>query len=567
MTTLSSGVVLKLLDGMKTGAAKPVGEHRTAVLQVTDIVPAELDEKDLWPKHGQFYVKLSDTSHSIYATLPLAQADLVLSNKLHLGQFVHVDRLDPASPLPVIVGAKPLPGRHPLVVGTPDPAARAKAAAPRRGSWGPEQNTGSIKPTTLNFDAERTPVKERPALSTPVKERASAATPVRERAGVATPARERGVAASPALSSASVRKSSSVLPRLTRSKSVVADRDNHPKIPRSPFPTEKSSVSCTASRAMRRVAKEEEPSSPPSDDELGSSATSSKKRSSTSARVPVPVPGKLSVLGKEAIEQREQAQKAALEALRNASATDNVVRIFKVFSELSKTARPDAPATCFDSFLSFHQEAVQAVSDIEAIQAATSMAAAVACDELPEDAPPVLQEIAQNRATVRRRGGISGGCVSKSVSFAPGTLDPRQDDGGGKGRSSSARRKCLAMDKIGEDGGDEKRSSSSAAPSATATAHSALGSSLKLAKQIQAEAGSWFMEFLEAALETGLKKSKASATGDGRKQSSCCCPQSLMLRVINWVEMEQSGGDSSRKPAHPRAAAIARKLRIKAKNP
>ncbi|PAN31807.1 hypothetical protein PAHAL_5G444300 [Panicum hallii] len=569
MTTLSSGVLLKLLDGMKTGASKPVGEHRTAVLQVTDIVPAELDEKDLFPKHGKFYVKVSDASHSIYATLPLAQADLVLSNKLHLGQFVHVDRLDPASPVPVIVGAKPLPGRHPLVVGTPDPGAKAKPAAPRRGSWGPEQNA-SIKPTTLNFDAEKTPVKERPALSaaTPVRERVGAATPVRERGVAATPARER-VTASPSLSSASVRKSSSVVPRLlTRSKSFVADRDQHPKIPKSPFPTEKSSVSCTTSRATRRVAKVEEPSSPPSDDELRSSATSSKKRPSTAARVPVP--GKLSLLGKDAIEQREQAQKAALEALRNASATDNVVRIYKIFSELSKTARPDTPASCFDSFLSFHQEAVQAVTDIEAIQAATSMAAAVASDELPEDAPPVLQEIAQNSAVVRRRGIGGGGGVSKSVSFAPGTLDPRQDDGGGKtGRSSSASRKCLSMDKIGEDGGDEKRSSSSSAPpSATTTAHSALGSSLKLAKQIQAEAGSWFMEFLEAALETGLKKSKASATGDGRKQNSCCCPQSLMLRVINWVEMEQSGGDSSgRRPAHPRAAAIARKLRIKAKNP
>lgn len=569
MTTLSSGVLLKLLDGMKSGAAKPVGEHRTAVLQVTDIVPAELDEKDLFPKHGKFYVKVSDASHSIYATLPLAQADLVLSNKLHLGQFVHVDRLDPASPVPVIVGARPLPGRHPLVVGTPDPAARAKPAAPRRGSWGPEQNA-AIKPTTLNFDAERTtPVKERPALSTPVKDRAGGATPARERGAAATPGRERTAAASPALSSASLRKSSSVLPRLTRSKSFVADRDQqHPRIPKSPFPTEKSSVSCTASRATRRVAKEEEPSSPPSDDELGSSATSTKKRSATAARVPVP--GKLSLLGKDAMEQREQAQKVALEALRNASATDNVARIYKLFSEVSKTARPEAPATCFDSFLSFHQEAVQAVTDIEAIQAATSMAAAVASDEQQlEDAPPVLQEIAQNRTVVRRRG-IGLGSVSKSVSFAPGTLDPKQDDGGGKAiRSSSASRKCLATDKIGEDGGDEKRSSSSGPSSATTTtAHSALGSSLKLAKKIQAEAGSWFMDFLEAALETGLKKSKASSMGDGRKQSSCCCPQSLMLRVINWVEMEQSGGDSSgRKTAHPRAAAVARKLRIKAKNP
>jgi hypothetical protein len=31
------------------------------------------------------------------------------------------------------------PPSDPLVVGTPDPAARAKPAAPRRGSWGPEQ--------------------------------------------------------------------------------------------------------------------------------------------------------------------------------------------------------------------------------------------------------------------------------------------------------------------------------------------------------------------------------------------------------------------------------------------
>ncbi|KAF0898958.1 hypothetical protein E2562_012656 [Oryza meyeriana var. granulata] len=531
MATLCSGVLLKLLDGMKTGAAKPIGEHRTALLQVTDIVPADLDDKDLLPRHGNFYVKLSDSSHSIYATLPLAQADLVLSNKLQLGQFLHLDRLDPGSPVPVLVGARPLPGRHPLVVGTPDPASRAKPAAPRRGSWGPENHAVGIlaspkviKPTTLNFD-DRTPVKERPPAAAP----------------------------SPARSTvSSVRKSSSVLPRMTRSKSFVTDRD-HPKIPKSPFPTEKSSVSCyTASRAMsRRAPKEEEPSSPSSDDELCSSATSSKKRPSTSARVPVP--GKLNLLAKEAMEQREQAQKAALEALRNASATENVVRIYKMFAELSKTARPDAPATCFESFLSFHQEAVQAVTDIEAVQAATSMAGAVAADE-----PPVLQEIAQNRSSLsKRRGGLA---VSKSVSFAPGTLD----GGGGKNRSSNASRKCLVLDKIGEDGGDEKRSSSGS------TATGALGASLRLAKQMQSEAGSWFMEFVEAALETGLKKkSKASATADGRKQSSCCCPQSLILRVINWVEMEQSGdGSSSRKTGgHPRAAAIARKLRIKAKNP
>ncbi|KAM0927406.1 hypothetical protein ACQ4PT_002857 [Festuca glaucescens] len=532
MTTLSTGVLLKLLDGMKTGSAKPVGEHRTAVLQVTDIVPADMDEKDLFPRHGSFYVKVSDSSHSIYATLPPAQADLVLSNKLHLGQFVHVDRLDPGSPVPVIVGARPLPGRHPLVVGTPEPG---KKAAPRRGSWGPENHAAGVlaspkvvRPTTLDF-GDRTPVKERPSPS--------------------------------ARGSASVRKSTSVMPRLvSRSRSFAADRgDPTPsKIPRSPFTAEKSSMSCTASRMMSRRAREEEPSSPSSDDDT---ATSSKKRLSSIARVPVPA--KLNALGKEAMEQREQAQKVALEALRNASATENVFRIYKMFSDVSKTARADAPAACFDGFLGFHQEAVQAVADIESIQAATSMAATAAgtSDEPPaaaaeEAAPPnVLQEIAQNRAaTPRRRGLLGFGGVSKSVSFAPGTLlDPssRQD-----GRSSSASRKCLAADKP-----DDKRSS------APVVAHSALGSSLRMAKQMQAEAGSWFMEFLEAALETGLKKRKSSkASSAAGRSSDGGCPQSLMLRVINWVEMEQSGGES-RKAGHPRAAAVARKLRIKAKNP
>ncbi|KAM0849551.1 hypothetical protein ACQ4PT_053668 [Festuca glaucescens] len=533
MTTLSTGVLLKLLDGMKSGAAKPVGEHRTAVLQVTDIVPADMDEKDLFPRHGSFYVKVSDSSHSIYATLPPAQADLVLSNKLHLGQFVHVDRLDPGSPVPVIVGARPLPGRHPLVVGTPEPG---KKAAPRRGSWGPENHAAGVlaspkvvRPTTLDF-GDRTPVKERPSPS--------------------------------ARGSASVRKSTSVMPRMvSRSRSFVADRGDPPpsKIPRSPFPAEKSSMSCTASRVMSRRAREEEPSSPSSDDDT---ATSSKKRLSSIARVPVPA--KLNALRKEAMEQREQAQKVALEALRNASATENVFRIYKMFSDVSKTARADAPAACFDGFLSFHEEAVQAVADIESIQAATSMAATAAgtSDEpaapTEEAAPPnVLQEIAQNRtATPRRRGLLGFGGVSKSVSFAPGTLlDPSRQNGGG-GRSSSASRKCLAADKP-----DDKRSS------APAVAHSALGSSLRMAKQMQAEAGSWFMEFLEAALETGLKKRKSSkASSAAGRSSDGGCPQSLMLRVINWVEMEQSGRES-RKAGHPRAAAVARKLRIKAKNP
>ena len=181
MAQLAPGILLKLIDGMNMGT-KPTSEHRSSLLQVTDIVPADLDEKDLWPKQG-FYIKVSDSSHSIYVSLPFEQDDLVLSDKMQLGQFIYVDRLEPGSPVPVAKGAKPLPGRHPLM-GTPEPlmGLRKKgekvekrlntvSSVPRRSSWGTGQrkedgNSGNsvvsspfcLKPVPLDFD-QCTPVK------------------------------------------------------------------------------------------------------------------------------------------------------------------------------------------------------------------------------------------------------------------------------------------------------------------------------------------------------------------------------------------------------------------------
>ena len=177
---------MKLLDGMNSGV-KPTSDHRSSLLQVTDIVPADLDEKNLWPKHG-FYIKVSDSSHSIYVSLPSDQDDFVLSNKMQLGQFIYVDKLEPGSPVPLMKGTKPLPGRHPLV-GTPEPlmglrkkgekcddkskAAKAKVSCPRRGSWGTGTGLGLgdgnsspliLKPLPLDFE-QCTPVKERATSS------------------------------------------------------------------------------------------------------------------------------------------------------------------------------------------------------------------------------------------------------------------------------------------------------------------------------------------------------------------------------------------------------------------
>ncbi|KAJ3694338.1 hypothetical protein LUZ60_009818 [Juncus effusus] len=515
MTTLPSGTI----DKLRTGAHNPVGEHRTALVQVTDIVPVDLDEKALWPKHG-FYIKLSDCTDSVYASLPADQSDLVLSNKIQLGQFINLDRLEPALPVPVIVGCKPLPGRHPLVA-TPDPV-RSSCRSLRRGSWGnePGQGLSQTRPVKLDFE-ERTPAKD-------------------------------------ANNNMKMVRKSCVIPKSTRSKSV--DRRGAARVPKSPFVDDKSSVASTpksiktiesenesncssvvtrrnkicaqdvstpASRAVKRLDISSSSSSLFSDenDKNGSvlmcknklinspyETDSSNKKGSGPH---LSLPGKLSTLGKEAIQQREAAQKAAHKALRDMTATDNVVRILKLFSELNRVAKPDNPSRCFEQFLSFHQETLQAIKDIETIQAATSMATNPSATSNPPDSNSILQEIPHNSNKTPAK--------KRPINPHPKPINPIQNNNHNNDNNH-------------------------------------LESCLRNVKEIEREAGSWFVEFLDRAVEAGLKKSNGS--NPTRKEvGGCVCAQSLMLRVVNWIEMEQ------KIRAHPRANQIARKLRIKAKNP
>ncbi|GAA0186478.1 hypothetical protein LIER_33766 [Lithospermum erythrorhizon] len=116
MANLIPGVLLKLLQHMNTDV-KVGGEHRSSLLQVVSIVPA-LAGGELFHNKG-FYLKVSDSSHATYVSLPDKHDDLILSDKIQLGQFIHVERLDSASPVPILRGVRPVPGRHPCV-GTPE---------------------------------------------------------------------------------------------------------------------------------------------------------------------------------------------------------------------------------------------------------------------------------------------------------------------------------------------------------------------------------------------------------------------------------------------------------------
>ncbi|XP_050368367.1 uncharacterized protein LOC126786556 [Argentina anserina] len=119
MASPTPGILLRLLQSINS-ATKVTGDHRSALLQVIGIVPAlAAGSDDLWPNQG-FYVQLSDSLNSTYVSLSEKDTDLILTNRLQLGQFVYVDRFDFDSPVPRVAGIRPIAGRHPFV-GSPEP--------------------------------------------------------------------------------------------------------------------------------------------------------------------------------------------------------------------------------------------------------------------------------------------------------------------------------------------------------------------------------------------------------------------------------------------------------------
>ncbi|KAG8097110.1 hypothetical protein GUJ93_ZPchr0013g35540 [Zizania palustris] len=112
MASLTPGILLKVLKNINSDV-KVCGEYRSILLQVISIVPA-ITGSELWPDHG-FFIKVSDSSHSTYVSLSKEDNELILSNKLQLGQFIYVEKVQSSIPVPVLVGVRPVPGRNPFI--------------------------------------------------------------------------------------------------------------------------------------------------------------------------------------------------------------------------------------------------------------------------------------------------------------------------------------------------------------------------------------------------------------------------------------------------------------------
>ncbi|CAL4937895.1 unnamed protein product [Urochloa decumbens] len=112
MASLTPGILLKVLKNINSDV-KVCGEYRSILLQVISIVPA-ITGSELWPDHG-FFIKVSDSSHSTYVSLSKEDNELILANKLQLGQYIYVEKVQSSIPVPVLVGVRPVPGRNPCI--------------------------------------------------------------------------------------------------------------------------------------------------------------------------------------------------------------------------------------------------------------------------------------------------------------------------------------------------------------------------------------------------------------------------------------------------------------------
>ncbi|KAL5549495.1 hypothetical protein UlMin_004726 [Ulmus minor] len=119
MASLTPGVLSKLLKNAANKDVKVTGHHRSALLQVIEILPALSSSGDPWRSRG-FFLKVSDSLHSAYVSISDQDLDLIYSDKVQLGQFVYVSRLESASPVPILRGLKLVPKRRPCpCVGNP----------------------------------------------------------------------------------------------------------------------------------------------------------------------------------------------------------------------------------------------------------------------------------------------------------------------------------------------------------------------------------------------------------------------------------------------------------------
>ncbi|KAK4738364.1 hypothetical protein R3W88_002061 [Solanum pinnatisectum] len=399
MASLTPGILLKLLQHLDDKETKVAGQHRSALLQVISIVPS-LDD-DPWKSRG-FYLRVSDSQHSAYVSVSEQDVELILSDKIQLGQFIHVTRLDSGSPVPVLRGVKPIPNRRPCVGDPKDLISSDFLTArnrpdPKRGKKNGEMKRVEAK-TKINRVVVSEDVKSRRQSigngKVDVLEMRRLSLDSVRRGWDRSPGEKNGAGATPRSKSKTGFPGSDSLPSVkkpsldkvstprhsTASISPLTSRNNIVS-PRSVSkPTRKDvelivsprSVSKPTSKNLELIVSPRAVSKPTRKDlELSQDETLlcnltkvalSFKNWSDSRISWSSLPSTVRDLGKEVTSLRNVAFLSAMHALEEAAAAEGVIQCMSMFAELCESSKKVPAGQLVEQFLNLHQNMQKAAS-------------------------------------------------------------------------------------------------------------------------------------------------------------------------------------------------------------
>lgn len=451
MASLTPGVLLKLLQHMNSDV-KVAGEHRTVLLQVINIVPA-LTGDELWPNKG-FYLKVSDSSQATYVRLAEEEQDLI--DKLQVGQFIHVTKFEPGSPVPILRGVRLVPRKQPYpCVGNPEDIPAGSASVDfevsvdvsvrkhvrrsssveeiesTKGCGTPRSRVRSSPAARSSSVTRRRPDEKLESIGNKGREntcqnekseKGKSPTAAKKRQTPFSTSRNagKGDEVSVSVESKTIRRSWEGIAGVKSnadkpaSKAVNQQTISQKKISGGSTETSPKTFDVGSSPLTVRTSQGTTNSATTHSPSPLKISTSSSEGSITCNLVKATVnnkkwtdgsiswdslPSSFINAGKAAMQNRDAALSAAVEALQEASAAESVIRCLSMFADLCSSAKKDDPQPSVEQFLDLHARLEQALS------VADNLAKARRCesDSLDEKNNMVSAEEACNLSSEKRK--------------------------------------------------------------------------------------------------------------------------------------------------------------------
>ncbi|KZV58789.1 hypothetical protein F511_18626 [Dorcoceras hygrometricum] len=350
MASLVPGVLVKLLQSINSNL-KVRGEYRSILLQVISIVPA-LTGSELWPDHG-FFIKVSDSSHSTYVSLSKDDAYLILNNKLQLGQFFYVEKMEAGTPVPTLAGVRPVPGRHPFV-GDPKDLMQL-IEAPESPIQDDQECETIVKLGDLVQTNEKKKIvikEEKGAVASRymqgILKQKSEVRETDQSCAVKTNENENGnvIVAGKKVASFKGKQQELIQKRTSSPSRTCPDVLAH-KLETDPFAS-KVEAAPVKSQAVKRSVKQENM-------HLNSLSNSSNKKQSSEVAPWSDLPAVLLKPGKGMLKRGNLASLVAAEARKEATTAANLVKCLSMFADLYKCASPENPHLSLPKFFVLDQ--------------------------------------------------------------------------------------------------------------------------------------------------------------------------------------------------------------------